>query len=362
MGDSSKDMELRASAGDPVAQLYVARALLDQGQTERGRDWLRRAASAGSTEAKLALGEQLLSQEPYDILDGYKWARSAAEDGSGKAEHLLAVATAEGLGAPQNWRVALDHLARSAELGYAPARAELAVLAGDWSGANTSDGSGTRPDWGGLRRAVDVPTWLRSPQAHFLSPSPRIAVVRNFASPELCRWFIERARSGLKRAQTIDPRTGRGQYDANVRNNSSAAFDVAAMDMVLVMVRARISQLTLLPVRGFEDSQVLHYAPGEEFKPHFDFLHTAQPGHAMVAASGGQRVVTFLIYLNDDYDGGETAFPTLGRVYKGRTGDALFFYNTLPDGTPDRLTLHAGAPTTRGEKYIFSQWIRFGMG
>jgi len=72
--------------------------------------------------------------------------------------------------------------------------------------------------------------------------------------------------------------------------------------------------------------------------------------------------VTFLIYLNEGFDGGETAFPSLGRRYKGRTGDALFFYNAMPDGTPDRLTLHAGTPTTRGEKYLFSQWIRFRVG
>ena len=362
MGDSSiGDIESRASAGDLIAQLQMARALLEKGQTERGRDWLRRAAGAGSTEAKLALGERLLSQEPYDVLGGYKWARAAAEDRSGRAEHLLAVATAEGLGAPQDWQVALDHLQRSAELGYPPACAELAALAGDWNGPDAIR-TAASSDWGALRRAVDVSAWLASPPVHLLSSSPRIGVIRNFASPELCRWLIERARPGLIRAQTIDPQTGRGQYDASVRNNSSAPFEVAAMDMILVMVRARISQLTQLPIRGFEDSQVLHYAPGEEFKPHFDFLEVTRPGHALAAASGGQRVVTFLIYLNEDYDGGETAFPSLGRRYKGQKGDGLFFYNALPDGTPDRRTLHAGVPTTRGEKYLFSQWIRLRVG
>ena len=72
--------------------------------------------------------------------------------------------------------------------------------------------------------------------------------------------------------------------------------------------------------------------------------------------------MTFLLYLNEGYKGGETAFPQLGWQYKGRTGDALFFYNATPDGAPDRRTLHAGTPTTRGEKYLFSQWIRFRVG
>jgi len=363
MGESSiGDIETRASAGDPAAQLHVGRALLDQGHTERGRDWLRRAAGAGSTEAKLALGERLLSQEPYDVLDGYKWARAAAEDGSGGAEHLLAVATAEGLGARQDWQSALDHLERSAELGHARARVELAALAGDWTPTGAADAGDATRDWKTLRRSIDIAAWLRSPTPQLLSAAPRIAVAEKFASPEICRWLIERARPDLVRAQTIDPKTGRGQYEADARTNSCTAFEVARMDMILVMLRARISRLIQLPVLGFEDTQVLHYAPGEEFRPHFDFLDIAQPGHAMAAAAGGQRVVTFLIYLNEGYDGGETAFPTLGRRYKGRTGDALFFYNALPDGTPDRRTLHAGTPTTRGEKYLFSQWIRFRVG
>ncbi len=363
MGEPSiGDIESRAAAGDLSAQLRMARTLLDEGQIERGRDWLRRAAGAGLTEAKLALGERLLSQEPYDIPDGYKWARAAAEDGNGEAEHLLAVATAEGLGARQDWQLALDHLERSAELGYAPARAELAALAGDWNPTDAADWGASTRNWKVLRRAIDASAWLRSPPVRSVSSSPRIAVVEKFASPEICRWLIERAHPKLVRAQTIDPKTGRPQYEASARTNSCVAFDVGHMDMVLVMLRARIAHLTQLPTLGFEDSQVLHYAPGEEFKPHFDFLDTAQPGHAAAVASGGQRVVTCLIYLNEGYDGGETAFPTLGWGYKGRTGDALFFYNATPDGAPDRRMLHAGTPTSRGEKYLFSQWIRFRVG
>jgi hypothetical protein len=36
----------------------------------------------------------------------------------------------------------------------------------------------------------------------------------------------------------------------------------------------------------------------------------------------------------------------------------VLFYNTTPEGAPDRRTLHAGAPTTNGEKFLLSQWIR----
>ena len=75
-------------------------------------------------------------------------------------------------------------------------------------------------------------------------------------------------------------------------------------------------------------------------------------------ADRGQRTTTLLIYLNDDFEGGDTAFPELGLTFRGRTGDALLFHNLDAAGAPDLRTRHAGLPPTKGEKWLFSQWIR----
>jgi hypothetical protein len=97
---------------------------------------------------------------------------------------------------------------------------------------------------------------------------------------------------------------------------------------------------------------------GQEFLPHFDFLNPDFPGHARDLARSGQRIATFLVYLNEGYEGGETEFPKLGWRYKGRTGDALLFRNLDAAGEPDRQTFHAGLPPTQGEKWLLSQWLR----
>ena len=89
-----------------------------------------------------------------------------------------------------------------------------------------------------------------------------------------------------------------------------------------------------------------------------DYLDTTQPGYAREVAERGQRVATFLLYLNDDYEGGETEFPFLGFRYKGKKGDALLFWNVTPSGAPDLNTRHAGTPPTSGEKWVLSQWLR----
>jgi hypothetical protein len=127
---------------------------------------------------------------------------------------------------------------------------------------------------------------------------------------------------------------------------------------VILLVRAKIAAALGAAVGALEQCQILHYAPGQEFSPHYDFIDAEVPGHAVELARGGQRVATFLVYLNEGYEGGMTSFPVLGFGYRGETGAGLTFTNLDPAGKPDRRMLHAGQPPSAGEKWVLSQWIR----
>ena len=214
-----------------------------------------------------------------------------------------------------------------------------------------------RDTWEKLRTTIDIRKWLAVPQPRLVSNAPRIAVVKNFASPEVCAWLIECGRPYLKPAQTDDPVTGKSRYEG-ARTNSSAELSLAATDVIIHLMRARISALTGPPPMAMEGVAVLHYRPGEQYFPHYDFFDTDSPGYARQVAEYGQRVLTFLGYLNDDYGGGETDFPKIGWRYKGAKGDGLFFWNIEPSGKPDRLTQHAGLSPSSGEKWLLSQWVR----
>ena len=266
---------------------------------------------------------------------------------------------AEGAGVPQSWEAALDILQRSGELGYRPAQAELAALAGEWQLAQEIAGGADYGSgkWAALRAEVSITKWLAFSPKRIVSASPRIATVPELASPEECRWLISQARGKLSRAQVYDPETG-GPRSESVRTNSQCVLLRDESDLVLLFLRARIARLIELPVPWLEAAMMLHYAPGEEFLPHLDFLDTALPGPAADVAERGQRVVTFLVSLNEDYQGGETEFPELGHRWKGRTGGGLFFWNVEPDGRPDPRTRHAGLPPASGEKWLLSQWVR----
>ena len=271
----------------------------------------------------------------------------------------MALHAGEGVGVPQDWGTALDLLLRSAELGWPLAQATLAGLAGEWALARElAKGSAAAPsDWERLRSSVDLGAWFAVPKFGIVSASPRIAIVEDFASPDICDWLIERARTRLGPAKVFDLVSG-GPTHEPVRDNSECHFAVDDGDLILQLLRSRIAAVTELFVPGMEATAVLHYVVGQRFLPHYDHLDETHPGHAKELAQGGQRVLTFLLSLNDDYEGGETQFPILGKRYRGRKGNALFFWNVEPDGSPDRRVLHAGLAPTRGEKWMLSQWIR----
>ncbi len=276
-----------------------------------------------------------------------------------EASHTLALRAAAGDGVPMDFPGALEHLERAAALGHGLAQQELAALASRFDLVRELAAGRRLPAsrWSELRAAIDIAALLQTPPFRILSPDPRVGLVENFASADVCNWLIGRALPRIRPAKVFDPASGMGTY-AHVRTNSECQFRTVDSDLVLLVLRARIATVTELPVAAMEATTILHYIVGQEFQPHHDYFDIANPGYAKEVAAGGQRVLTFLLCLNDDYEGGETQFPVLGKRFKGRRGNALFFWNVTPNGIPDPRTLHAGLPPTQGEKWLLSQWVR----
>jgi prolyl 4-hydroxylase len=182
-----------------------------------------------------------------------------------------------------------------------------------------------------------------------LNEQPEVRRFPNFFSAAECAYLIEVAEPLLRPSVVVDPATG--QLVPNpVRTSSGVGFPFADENPAIHALNRRIAAASGIDVRCGEPLQVLRYAPGERYHEHNDAL----PG----VAPNQQRVLTFLVYLDDDYDGGETAFPKLGLSVKGRAGDGLLFRNATADGAIDPLAVHAGLPVTRGAKHVASRWIR----
>lgn len=294
------------------------------------------------------LGKRLLVGEgmPVSIDKALAALRAAVAHGGGEAGALLSVCAAWGVGQPRNTEAALDHLTRAAQLGWEPASRELQLLAKD-----------SGPDPAALRRKIDLVSWRSAPAAHVQFEKPRIVTIERFATAAECQWLIDRARTGgLQRAKVY--RSSSTAQVAETRTNREMPFTIFNADVVLSLIRDRISAAAGVAASHFEIAKLLHYSPGEQFALHADFMEAKTPELARELAARGQRSATFLIYLNDDYEGGATQFPRLSWQYRGGRGDALLFSNVDAKGAPDYDTVHAGMPPTSGEKWVLSQWVR----
>jgi prolyl 4-hydroxylase len=312
---------------------------------------LQGRAEAGELAAMFSLGSLAVSGGDAGIAPrrGAHMLADAALRGDAPSALLLATLYATGAFSIPNWRTALDHLAQAAELGSAYAQQQLVLLASVKADAPRG--------WRALRERIDIQAWLRPPAKEVLCDSPRIRKASGFLPAAACDWLVWRANARLEPAHAREAADGDvGLHE--MRNNSEAAFGLLDTDLVLLITQARIAAITGVPQAVMEAPRVFQYRPGEEFAPHHDYLDPYDPSVAHDLDRNGQRIVTFLLYLNDDYDGGETDFPLARIRHRGAKGDALYFANTGAGDAPDHQTLHAGLPTTRGSKWLLSQWLR----
>jgi prolyl 4-hydroxylase len=306
------------------------------------------------TAATQLLGGDSPSRE--HIIRAAELLEKASCGGHPEASERLAMFEAFGMARPQSWDRALDLLELAARQGSRTAQEQLLLLA-DNQRDPSAPGDGSDEFWSAVRTRIDVSARTSPAEKTVISETPRIRLIRNFATAAECRWVVANAAPRLTPAMVFGETTGGRAYDPN-RDNSYLVVGIDEMNVLTEVIRHRISAATRLPVPLFEASQVLHYSVGQQFKPHHDFLDPDNPAYDEDLIRFGQRIATFLIYLNEGYGGGETSFPEIGLDYRANEGDALFYANVTGDGRPDPLTLHAGLPPTSGEKWVFSQWIR----
>ncbi|KAJ9705201.1 hypothetical protein PVL29_003321 [Vitis rotundifolia] len=124
------------------------------------------------------------------------------------------------------------------------------------------------------------------------------------------------------------------------------------------------SSVDLIPFQVFN---ILRYEIGQRYNSHYDAINPAEYG-----PQTSQRIASFLLYLSDVEEGGETMFPfehdlnidtfnsrkCIGLKVKPRRGDGLLFYSVFPNGTIDWTSMHGSCPVIEGEKWVATKWIR----
>lgn len=188
-----------------------------------------------------------------------------------------------------------------------------------------------------------------------LDKSLPIKVYANALSEFECRYLITKFSALLQPSMVVDPVTGQGRTDS-VRTSYVAIIEPSQCDWITRKLDKTISQVTQTPRRNGEALNLLRYAPGQEYKPHYDGLN--EINDAAMFKDGKQRVKTALVYLNTVSGGGETLFPKLDIRIAPKGGNMVVFSNSDENGKLLLNSYHAGTPTVSENKWLVTKWIR----
>ncbi|MGB0902449.1 prolyl hydroxylase family protein [Halocynthiibacter sp.] len=186
-------------------------------------------------------------------------------------------------------------------------------------------------------------------QINVHSINPLLMVIDDFCTQDeihdlhtlIASLNFEVAAIGTKAVNRVDT-TYRSAEQAIHNNESQTLFRP---------IRKRVTELFQYPIDACEPTALLRYEQGQEYKVHLD------SGTNPDCENYG-RIFTAVLYLNDDFSGGETVFPRIDVTVRPKAGSLVLWANKRPnDSAAHPLSLHAGHPVKSGTKYIASFWI-----
>jgi prolyl 4-hydroxylase len=188
-----------------------------------------------------------------------------------------------------------------------------------------------------------------------VSDDPHVYLFDEFLSADECAHLV------LLASPQLSPSLVSGGQDGVISEGrtSDVHWIPHAKSGITELVCNRMADLVGIPLENCESIQVIHYAEGQEYRPHYDAweLHTETGKRCL--ARGGQRMVTCLAYLNEVEQGGGTYFPKLDVEIMPRLGRMVLFHNCKADSTErHEKSLHGGMPLEKGEKWACNFWFR----
>lgn len=299
------------------------------GRVEAAVRFLNEEIARGNGQAALTLALWRVHGDTIrrDLAEATRLFSVAAGLGCVEAEEPYAALLASGAGqSTREWNLALEQL-RKRTANDAFADLQLRLLS---------------------RMAVDdqgEPAQEFAPR--FICQDPLVVAFDAFLTDEECDALIMMAETKFAPSRVINPATGK-LVSNPVRTSYAAAFPLVEENPFLHAINRRIAAASRSRYEQGEPTQILSYVSGQEYKLHSD----------AIAGESNQRIQTFLIYLTDDFAGGETHFPAADLKLRPAKGGAICFSNVTADMEPARTSVHAGLPVTAGRKIVLSKWIR----
>ena len=175
--------------------------------------------------------------------------------------------------------------------------------------------------------------------------------LENFLNADECDRVTQLIKSKLRPSAIASS----GTYDPTFRTSRTCDLGVLS-DPLIADVDRRICQMMGIDSSFSEIIQGQYYEKGQEFKAHTDYFEGEQI--EQYAKEQGQRTYTFMVYLNEVKQGGETEFVRLKKAIQPKKGMAIIWNNLNADGSCNVNTMHHAHPVGRGWKSIITKWFR----
>jgi len=184
-----------------------------------------------------------------------------------------------------------------------------------------------------------------------LAVVPELVRLYDFVTDAEIELIKELSTPQLKRATVHNIKTG--ELEHAIYRVSKSAWLNRDEYQVVRRVSDRITAATNLTLDTSESLQIANYGIGGQYEPHHDYSR-----RNVFPRGQGNRIATLLVYLSEVRKGGATAFLYPEVAVAPVKGSAVFWYNLLPSGERDVVTLHAACPVILGGKWVANQWIR----
>jgi hypothetical protein len=184
-----------------------------------------------------------------------------------------------------------------------------------------------------------------------LDISDYVGVYRNVINADLCEEVSSKIKIEKNKSEFVSPMTNLlrvGKYVNVYGVDSDFKKDI---DDIVRQASERVKSEYLNNIRPFFYSygekldvcepHILDYSENDFFRLHHD--HYAE-------SLNFSRLLTVCVYLNEDYDGGDLDFPSIGKRFSFETGDIIAFPSNW-------MFYHGVTPITRGNRYTIVFWI-----
>jgi len=182
-------------------------------------------------------------------------------------------------------------------------------------------------------------------------------------SSEECACVIDAARSWLRPcAPVVDPITRDAEISAVATATSVACLPDDAVfseefTEIAAYLRTLVADLSGVAEEHQELFQIVHQIETPSLDPEHGVLFPGWEFLKFESDSGGNRIFSFILYLNDVQEGGDSDCLPCGVRIQPEAGKAAFWH-TPEDTPPYGRGLPASHPVTRGEKWALMCWAR----